>query len=86
MAAGCPVLCADLPAHNELLPEGTCLPAGDVGAWRGAIASAHRSWSERDAWVPDETLMQHARMFSDEAFVERMKAAYEHVLNRQPSQ
>ena len=27
MSAGCPVLCSDLPAHNELMPDGDLLPA-----------------------------------------------------------
>ena len=82
MAAGCPVLCSDLPAHNELMPEGSCLPAGDIAAWREAIETGHHSWDESEAWEPDAALMDHARNFSSEAFVERMNAAYDHVLNR----
>ena len=82
MAAGCPVLCSDLPAHNELMPEGSCLPAGDIAAWREAVEAAYRSWDESKAWAPDQSLMEHARTFSSEAFVERMNAAYDHVLNR----
>jgi len=86
MAAGCPVLCADLPAHNELMPEGSCLPAGDVAAWRGAVEAAHLSWKESTGWEPEKTLIQHAQKYSSEAFVERMSAAYEQVLNHQTPQ
>ena len=33
MAAGCPVLAADLPAHNEVIPKDCLLPSADVSAW-----------------------------------------------------
>ena len=82
MAAGCPVLCSDLPAHNELMPAGSCLPAGDIATWREAVDAMYRTWDESKAWVPDQALMEHARTFSSEAFVERMNAAYDDVLNR----
>ena len=82
MAAGCPVLCSDLPAHNELMPAGSCLPAGDIAAWREAIEAGYHSWDESKAWEPDQSLMKHARTFSSEVFVERMNAAYDDVLNR----
>jgi len=86
MAAGCPVLCSDLPAHNELMPEGSCLPAGDIAAWREAVEAAHVFWKESTTWEPDKTLMGHAQNYSSEAFVERMNAAYQQVLNLQTPQ
>ncbi len=76
MAAGCPVLCSDLPAHNELMPEGTCLPAGDLRAWRGALSGHFQTWETSTAKVADERLMGHAQKFSAEAFVQNMTAAY----------
>ena len=86
MAAGCPVLSSDLAAHNELMPEGTLLPAGDIAAWRDAIESGHRAWKASTSWEPDAALMDHALRFSSEVFVDRMKAAYKQVVNGEPPQ
>ena len=76
MASGCPVLCSDLPAHNELMPEGTCLQAGDLDAWSIALAEHHTAWTLSQHHAVDERLMEHAKRFSSEAFVENMAAAY----------
>ena len=85
MAAGCPVLCSDLPAHNELMPEGTCLPAGDVGAWRAALEAQFHSWKASTSWTPKTALMEHARRYSSQAFVEKMNQAYRRVLSGETS-
>ena len=85
MAAGCPVLCSDLPAHNELMPEGTCLPAGDVGAWRAALEAQFHSWKASTSWTPETALMEHARRYSSQAFVEKMNQAYRRVLSGETS-
>jgi glycosyltransferase involved in cell wall biosynthesis len=76
MAAGCPVLCSDLPAHNELMPEGACLPAGDFRAWRDALSGHFQAWDTSTAKVADEGLMGHAQKFSAEVFVQNMTVAY----------
>lgn len=76
MASGCQVLCSDLPAHNELMPEGSCLPAGDVEAWSNALIGQHEAWKASEEKVVDERLMQHAQRFSSAVFVENMSAAY----------
>ena len=39
MASGCPVLVADLPAHNEVSPMEWLLPHEDIDAWVKAIVS-----------------------------------------------
>ena len=77
MASGCPVLCSDLPAHNELMPTGACLPPGDIGAWRLALAGHFQTWNASTAKLPDRNLMDHARQFSSEIFVQNMTAAYD---------
>ena len=76
MAAGCPVLCSDLPAHNELMPGGASLPAGDFQAWRDALSLHFHAWETSTTKVADEQLMGHAQKFSAEAFVQNMTAAY----------
>ena len=83
MATGTPVLCADMPSHNELMPSGMCLPASDVNAWKEAILVVHAAWKERTAsdkehvWpTPDEALIEHAKTFSIEVFNQRTAEAY----------
>ena len=76
MAAGCPVLCSDLPAHNELLPEGTGLPPGDVQAWLDALNDRYQHWRASEEKAPDEALVLHARKFSEDEFVRKMGLAY----------
>ena len=61
MAAGCPVIAANLPAHNEVIPERCLLPATDVMAWVDEVVRIHAAW-ERAGGVPrnpDESLIEH---------------------------
>ena len=76
MASGCPVLCADLPAHNELMPENSCLPPGDISAWVAAINSNFDSWQERDSKIPNQELIGHSKRFSSEQFVKKLNQIY----------
>ena len=87
MASGTPVLCADMPSHNELMPSGMCLPANDLHAWQEAILAVHGAWKKRTAlqnehvWpTPDEALIEHAKTFSIEVFNQRTAEAYNRLL------
>lgn len=62
MASGCPVLAADFPAHNEVIPD-RCLLDSDVSSWVGAIVDAHSSWKAREGEPrsPDQSLIDHIR-------------------------
>ena len=71
MATGMPVLCSDLPSHNELMPDGSCIDAEDIEAWRAAILSVHQGELSRD-----ESLIEHAKKFDNEVFCSKMAAAY----------
>ena len=83
MAAGCPVLAADLPAHNEVIPNDCLLPASDVSAWVNAISQIHASW-KRAGEVPrnpEDSLIEHVKEnLSPEAHGESLSEAYEAVL------
>jgi glycosyltransferase involved in cell wall biosynthesis len=83
MATGTPVLCADEASHNELMPDGVCLPPNDVEAWQNAIVEVHASWRKRTAsnevheWpAPETSLIEHAHSFSLEAYNHRTSEAY----------
>ncbi len=83
MATGTPVLCADMPSHNELMPAGSCLSANEAIEWRNAIIEVHSAWKDRSVsdshhvWPkPNQTLIEHARTFDIVAFCQRTSDAY----------
>ena len=78
MAAGQPALASNLPAHNELMPEGTCLEAEDESAWREAILNVHAAWASREGAQrhPDAALMEHVNFLSPERFHSGMQEAW----------
>lgn len=79
MAAGQPVLASDMPAHNELMPEGACLDPEDVNAWRTAIVEVHGRWLQRNGTTrtPDPALMEHVEFLSPDRFYRDMAAAWD---------
>jgi len=80
MAAGCPVIAANLPAHNEVIPERCLLPATDVMAWVDEVVKVHAAW-KRAGGVPrnpDDSLIDYVRdSLSPEAQGEALSRAYE---------
>lgn len=78
MAAGQPVLAADRPAHNELVPEGTALPPEDVEAWVSAITEVHAKWAGRGGAPrqPEQALMDHVSFLAPERFNHEMADAW----------
>ena len=62
MASGCPVLVADFPAHNEVIPD-RCLLDSDIPSWVDAIVEAHSNWKTREGEPrsPDQSLIDHVR-------------------------
>ena len=80
MAAGCPVIAANLPAHNEVIPKRCLLPATDVVAWVDEVVRVHTAW-KRAGGVPrnpDESLIEHvSASLSPEAQGEGLSRAYE---------
>ncbi len=80
MAAGCPVIAANLPAHNEVIPKQCLLPPTDVAAWVDEVVRVHAAW-KRAGGVPrnpDDSLIEHvSASLSPEAQGESLSRAYE---------
>jgi glycosyltransferase involved in cell wall biosynthesis len=71
MASGCPVLVADLPAHNEVTPAEWLLPHDEIDAWVDAICNLEKT-SE-----PNEIALNRAREFSIERWYENISEAWQ---------
>ena len=83
MATGTPVLCSNEASHNELMPDGSCLPADDVEAWRAALLDVHQGWKHRTCsdehhrWPDaDQALVSHAHSFDMNTYNQRTSDAY----------
>ena len=78
LASGLPVLCADLPSHNELMPKGYCLPPEDIESWKDSIIEIYHNWKNRNGKVRDfpVELVEHAKKFDNSVFSSRMADAY----------
>ena len=74
MASGCPVLVADLPAHNEVSPPEWLLPHDSIDAWVDAILAIEKNGPGRRN--PCETALARAREFSLEKWAERLCEAW----------
>ena len=83
MASGCPVLAADLPLHDEVLPARCLLPATEPDHWVSAILEIHADWV-RSGGVPrhpDEELLAIARSsFGRAAHGDSLSKAYQVAL------
>ena len=84
MASGTPVLCSNLPSHNELMPDETCLQADDKEAWTEALLSVYSNWQSRSkndehhVWPnPRSGLMEFASRFDQSRFCLRMAEVYD---------
>jgi glycosyltransferase involved in cell wall biosynthesis len=84
MASGTPVLCSNLPSHNELMPDDTCLRPDDKEAWKEAILSVHSNWKNRTkndaehSWPkPRSGLIEFATRFDQSRFCARMAEVYD---------
>ena len=80
MAAGMKVICADLPSHNELMPDNTCIPADDAKAWSQAITNLHADWQAisgtQEQKTPEASLLKHAMNYDNKVFCKRLTDAY----------
>ncbi len=84
MAAGMKVICADLPSHNELMPENTCIAADDADAWRQAISNTHNEWLESNQLkqdvTPNKALIEHCKKYDNQVFCQNLKKAYDSLI------
>ena len=67
LASGLPVMCADLPSHNELMPEDYCLPADDMSSWKDSIIEVYQTWKSRGGKPRQFSieLVEHAKKFDN---------------------
>ena len=84
MATGTPVLCSNLPSHNELMPENSCIDAADIEAWREAVLSVHSNWKSRSkgdvsrVWpTPRKGLIEFASHYDQRHFCRKMGEVYD---------
>ena len=78
MAAGMKVICADLPSHNELMPDNGCIPADDPDEWIKAITTLHDDYLSGDGQsnLPQKELIEHAKQYDNSVYCQRLSDAY----------
>ena len=78
MAAGMKVICADLPSHNELMPDNSCIPADDADEWIKAITTLHNDYisSNGKSNQPQNELIEHAKQYDNSVYCQRLSEAY----------
>ena len=82
MAAGMPVVCANLPSHNELMPNGVCTPPDDETAWTKAITSIVELYHSNRPHTrkPDLELIEHAQNYDNAVFCQKLAESYSSVV------
>ena len=78
MAAGMKVICADLPSHNELMPDNSCIPADDANEWIKAITTLHNDHISGNGQSnqPQNELIEHAKQYDNSVYCQRLSEAY----------
>ena len=78
MAAGMQVICADLPSHNELMPENSCIPANDMAEWVTSITSLYEKYllDEVGKTTSQTDMIDHAQQYDNSVFCQRLSDAY----------
>lgn len=78
MAAGMKVICADLPSHNELMPDNSCIPADDADEWIKAITTLHNDYISGNGQSnqPQNELIEHAKQYDNSVYCQRLSEAY----------
>lgn len=82
MAAGMRVVCADLPSHNELMPEDSCISADDASAWLDAITSLYEDYKMRKlgSIQPSLRMIEHAKQYDNAVFCARLGEFYSSIV------
>ena len=76
MASGCPVLVADMPAHNEVAPDEWLLPHDSVDEWVDAIVEFSSKEGRRQ---PNPIALKRAAKFSIERWSAAISAAWSNL-------
>lgn len=84
MAAGCPVIAADLPAHNEIIPKNCLVDPVNIDQWVSRITKIHDDWlrSGKADRIPDDELIKHVNdLLSPKKHGLELSKAYDKVIN-----
>ena len=85
MAAGCPVIATDLPAHNEIIPDSCLLLPTATQDWVDEIVRIHSDWRAAGGVPrhPSEELMKHVdNLLSPKSQGKSLAEAYNEALNK----
>lgn len=82
MAAGCPVLASDLPAHNEVADSSMLLSPADKEAWVEAITELHVAWTERggEPSGANQTALERAAKFQIKDWGNKIASAWDSMI------
>ena len=77
-----PVVCANLPSHNELMPDGACIPPDDEAAWSEAITSIVEVYQSNkpNTRKPDLGLIKHAQNYDNAVFCKKFGESYSSII------
>ena len=84
MAAGCPVIAADLPAHNEIIPKNYLVDSVNIDQWVSRITRIHEDWlrSGKADRIPDDELIKHVNdLLSPKKHGLELSKAYDKSIN-----
>jgi len=84
MAAGCPVIAADLPAHNEIIPQNCLVDPVNIDQWVSRITKIHDDWlrSGKADRIPDDELIKHVNdLLSPKKHGLELSKAYDKAIN-----
>ena len=84
MASGCPVVAANLPAHNEVIPHNCLIDPINIDAWVSTIKKIHSEWlsSGKTDRIPDDSLINHvSNLLSPKVHGEELSKAYNSAYN-----
>ena len=85
MAAGCPVIAADLPAHNEIIPQNCLVDPVNIDQWTSRITKIHATIGlgrESADRIPDDKLIKHVdELLSPKKHGLELSKAYDKAIN-----
>ena len=85
MAAGCPVIAANLPAHNEVIPQHCLIDPVNIDIWASNIIKIHNEWlkSGKSDRIPNDKLIEHVNeLLSPKRHGIELSKAYDEAVRR----
>ena len=85
MAAGCPIIAANLPAHNEVIPQHCLIDPVNIDIWVSSIIKIHNEWlkSGKSDRIPNDKLIEHVnKLLSPERHGIELSKAYDEAIEK----